>query len=127
MEDRKLLHSWKDISNYTGQGIRTLQRYEMERSFPVHRPAGKSRSAVLAFPDEIDAWLKKPHGETRTPAQGVATEKSRRHHAIAAKAKRSSEMARTAYDRCMVQATYVREMILRIKSRRSFRARSIEP
>ena len=124
MEDRKLLHSWKDISNYTGQGIRTLQRYEVERSFPVHRPAGKSRSAVLAFSDEIDAWLKKSYRETRTPAPRVETEQSRRYHAIAGKAKRSSEMARAAFDRCMIQATRVREMILKAKSRRSLRAHS---
>ena len=124
MQDRKFLHSWKDISNYTGQGIRTLQRYELERGFPVHRPAGKNRSAVLAFSDEIDAWLKNSPRQTRTPAPRVETEQSRRYHAIAGNAKRSREMARTALDRCMDQAVRVREMIFKIMSRQSLRDRS---
>ena len=55
---RKVLHSWKEISNYTGRGIRTLQRYEVQFGFPVRRPSGRSRAAVLAFPDEIDEWLR---------------------------------------------------------------------
>jgi len=56
---RQVLHSWKDIANYTGRGVRTLQRYEIQLGFPIHRPAGRSRSAVLAFSDEIDEWLGK--------------------------------------------------------------------
>jgi hypothetical protein len=56
---RRILHSWKEISNYTGFGIRTVQRYEMKFSLPVHRPAGKIRSAVLAFADEVDNWVVK--------------------------------------------------------------------
>ena len=124
MQDRKFLHSWKDISSYTGHGIRTLQRYEAERGFPVHRPAGKNRSAVLAFSDEIDAWRKNSARQTGTPEPRVETEQSRRYYAIAGKAKRGGEMARTVLDRCMDQATRVREMILKVKSRQSLRARS---
>ena len=55
---RRILNSWKEIASYMGRGVRTIQRYEMQLGFPVHRPAGKQRSAVLAFTDEIDAWLK---------------------------------------------------------------------
>jgi predicted DNA-binding transcriptional regulator AlpA len=54
---RRVLHSWKEISNYTGRGVRTIQRYEVQLGFPIHRPAGSPRSAVLAFSDEVDAWL----------------------------------------------------------------------
>jgi hypothetical protein len=54
---RRVLHSWKDIAGYTGRGVRTVQRYEIVLRFPVHRPAGSPRSAVLAFSDEIDRWL----------------------------------------------------------------------
>jgi hypothetical protein len=54
---RVILHSWKEISSYLGFGIRTLQRYEVNLRLPVRRPAGKSRSAVLAFTDELDVWL----------------------------------------------------------------------
>jgi len=58
VERRIILNSWKEIASYMGRGVRTIQRYEMQLGFPVHRPAGKQRSAVLAFTDEIDAWLK---------------------------------------------------------------------
>jgi hypothetical protein len=54
---RRVLHSWKEISSYAGRGVRTIQRYEVDLRFPVHRLSGSSRSAVLAFTDEIDQWL----------------------------------------------------------------------
>jgi predicted DNA-binding transcriptional regulator AlpA len=52
-----ILSSWKEISAYTGFSERTLQRWEQRFGFPVHRPAGKTRSAVSALITEIDAWL----------------------------------------------------------------------
>jgi len=55
--DVQILHSWKEISSYTGRGVRTLQRYEANLAFPIHRPLGKPRSSVLAFKDEIDRWF----------------------------------------------------------------------
>ena len=53
----KLLNGWKEISNYLMRGARTVQRWEIELGLPVHRPQGKSRSAVLAFSSELDEWL----------------------------------------------------------------------
>lgn len=55
--DRRVLHSWKEIATYTGRGVRTVQRYELQYGFPVRRPAGGPRSAVLALSSEIDQWL----------------------------------------------------------------------
>jgi hypothetical protein len=55
--ERKLLNSWKEISSYLGRGVRTVQRYEIQFALPVHRPAGVSRSSVIAFSDELDRWL----------------------------------------------------------------------
>ena len=55
----QILHSWKEISSYTGRGVRTLQRYEANLGFPIHRPLGKPRSSVLAFKHEIDRWMEK--------------------------------------------------------------------
>ncbi len=54
----KVLNSWKEISTYLGRGVRTVQRYEVELGLPVRRPHGKSRSAVIAIPDELDTWLR---------------------------------------------------------------------
>jgi hypothetical protein len=60
----RILNSWKEISNYIGRGVRTVQRWEEMYQLPVHRPASRDRSAVYAIADEIDAWLRagKMHG-----------------------------------------------------------------
>ena len=42
---------------YLGRGVRTVQRWEAQLGLPIHRPAGKDHSAVLAFSSELDQWL----------------------------------------------------------------------
>ena len=54
---RKVLTGWKQIANYIGRGVRTLQRYESQLGLPIRRPMGKDRSSVMAFSDEVDQWL----------------------------------------------------------------------
>jgi hypothetical protein len=51
------LNTWKEISAYTGRGIRTVQRWELSFDFPIHRPSSKSRSAVFALSHEVDHWF----------------------------------------------------------------------
>ena len=53
-----VLQSWKEISAYVGRTERTLQRWETKFGFPVHRPSSKSRSAVMALPQEINEWTR---------------------------------------------------------------------
>ncbi|HWC17472.1 MAG TPA: hypothetical protein VG498_10675 [Terriglobales bacterium] len=61
----EFLNSWKEIANYMGRGVRTVQRYEAQFGLPVRRPAGKSRSSVIATRAEIDAWVAAaPYRET---------------------------------------------------------------
>jgi hypothetical protein len=55
--ERRILNSWKEIATYLGRGVRTVQRWESQLGLPVHRPAGKDHSAVLAFSSELDDWL----------------------------------------------------------------------
>jgi hypothetical protein len=62
---RRILHSWKEIASYIGRGVRTIQRYELQFGLPVHRPAGSSRSSVMAFSDEIDNWLSRTPTDSR--------------------------------------------------------------
>ena len=57
MAERRILNSWKEIAGYLGRGVRTVQRWEVQLGLPVHRPAGKDHSAVLAFSSELDEWL----------------------------------------------------------------------
>lgn len=55
----RVLNSWKEIAAYLGRGVRTVQRWEQDVSLPVHRPRTMKRSAVLAFPRELDQWLRR--------------------------------------------------------------------
>ena len=52
-----VLSGWKDIANYLGKAVRTVQRYEFELGLPVHRPAGKLRGSVIAAKSDLDAWV----------------------------------------------------------------------
>jgi hypothetical protein len=55
--NRRILNGWKEISEHLRRGVRTTQRWEAQLGMPVHRPAQKDRSAVIAFSDELDRWL----------------------------------------------------------------------
>jgi DNA-binding response OmpR family regulator len=57
-DDQELLNSWKEVAQYMRRGVRTVQRWEKDLGFPVHRPAGKLKSAVLAVTTEIDEWIR---------------------------------------------------------------------
>lgn len=52
-----VLTCWKDIANYMGKGVRTVQRWEREFGLPVRRPLGSSKKAVIARPSDLDAWV----------------------------------------------------------------------
>jgi hypothetical protein len=69
-EQPSVLSSWKDIANHLGKGVRTVQRWELERGLPVRRPHGHtSKSAVLLYRDEADAWMAKQHFSPDVKAQ----------------------------------------------------------
>jgi hypothetical protein len=57
-EVASVLTCWKDIAQYVGKGVRTLQRWERELGFPVRRTKPGEKGSVLAIPREIDAWVK---------------------------------------------------------------------
>ena len=56
-ERPKFLSGWKEIANYLGKGVRTVQRYERELGLPVRRPAGRPTGSVVATKMELDAWI----------------------------------------------------------------------
>lgn len=52
------LTCWKDIANYLGKGVRTVQRWEQEFGLPIRRPKGAThKSPVSASRRDLDAWL----------------------------------------------------------------------
>jgi hypothetical protein len=59
MDSQKILSGWKDIAKYTGKGVRTIQRWEKRFGLPVRRPSCEGRIAIIALPNEIDAWVRK--------------------------------------------------------------------
>ncbi len=58
VEPQHFLSGWKEIANFLGKGVRTVQRYERDMGLPVRRPAGKDRGSVVAVVAELDGWVK---------------------------------------------------------------------
>jgi hypothetical protein len=75
------LTSWKDIGKYLGKGTRTVQRWEKELALPVRRTKKGRKSAVLAIPAEIDAWVQSqrfPDGQL----DSVESERTKLFHTL---------------------------------------------
>ncbi len=56
-DQSQFLSGWKEIANYLGKGVRTVQRYERELGLPVRRPAGRPTGSVVATRAELDGWV----------------------------------------------------------------------
>jgi hypothetical protein len=62
-----MLTSWKEIAQYVGKGVRTLQHWERQMGLPVRRPKGRVKGMVVALTSELDEWLR-----TRLPLKESA-------------------------------------------------------
>lgn len=65
-----ILKSWREIAEYMGKGVRTVQRWEQDFGLPVHRRDKSSRKAIFALTSELDAWAMNSC-ETRSADGGV--------------------------------------------------------
>ena len=72
------LNSWKEIARFVGISVRTVQRWERYAGLPVHRPAGKLRSPIVAIPEEVERWL---NSGSSTPLSSAAPQESLRRAA----------------------------------------------
>ena len=54
----KALQSWKEIALYLRSGVLTVQRWHHELQLPVRKIGPGRRSPVIAFPSEIDQWMR---------------------------------------------------------------------
>ena len=52
-----VLRSWKEIAQYVGTCVKTVQRWEHEHGFPVHRVAPAKGAVVFSLRQEVDLWL----------------------------------------------------------------------
>jgi TolB-like protein len=69
---RERLDSWKDIADYLSRDVRTVQRWERERSLPVHRLPGGPKPRIYAVKSELDLWLKGSQEAPQPPTPSVA-------------------------------------------------------
>src|SRR5260221_14744463 len=76
-----VLNSWKEISNYIGRGVRTVQRWEKDFGMPVRRPSGHLRGSVFAMRRDIDQWLKTCEARENGELHPVVQDKTRLPHA----------------------------------------------
>jgi hypothetical protein len=95
-EDATVLSSWKDIAQYLGKGVRTVQRWERHLGLPVRRPIGASqKSAVVLHRGDVDVWL-----ATRFSARALPEEDADKQ--------RSSRSARSSLKECIRTAQELR-------------------
>jgi hypothetical protein len=62
-----VLASWKEIAQYLGKGVRTVQRWERTLSFPIHRP--NPSGIAIAIPEEVDAWIRSRQSQSLSNGQ----------------------------------------------------------
>jgi tetratricopeptide (TPR) repeat protein len=75
------LNGWKEIGAYFQKNERTVKRWE-QRGLPIHRLPGGANTAVFAFADELEVWLKTSRGAVPTNgAQSTETETPQSHSA----------------------------------------------
>ena len=53
----EILSGWKEIARYLGKGVRTVQRYALEKGLPVRRVSGHKKSAVTARKSDLASWI----------------------------------------------------------------------
>lgn len=73
-----ILTSWKEIAQYMGKGVRTVQRWEEQFGLPIRRPLTDCHRAVLAFSEEIDTWMIEKTGIRKMELPGLEVESLRR-------------------------------------------------
>lgn len=58
-----VLSSWKEIAQYLGRGVRTVQRWERQNNLPICRPS-RGAGLVLAHKKDLDQWIATGRADT---------------------------------------------------------------
>jgi predicted DNA-binding transcriptional regulator AlpA len=53
-----VLRSWKEIANYVGTCVKTVQRWEQVHQFPIRRVEPGKGAVVFALRNEVEEWLR---------------------------------------------------------------------
>lgn len=65
-----VLRSWKDIAQYVGACVKTVQRWEHAHGFPIQRLDPQKGAVVFALRDEVDNWLRNRSRECQLTKRG---------------------------------------------------------
>lgn len=52
-----VLRSWKEIADYVGTSVKTVQRWEQAYAFPIRRLQERKGATVFALKTEVDCWI----------------------------------------------------------------------
>ena len=123
-QNAEILSGWKDVANYLGKGVRTVQRYERELTLPIRRPQGKTFGAVMATKAELNAWLttrpirKAFQLRSATPGNATALDELRRHLKELRRLRRESAVLREEHHRAVALIRETALLFARDKTRR---------
>ena len=117
--DRRL-SSWKEIAQYIGRGVRTVQRWHSDLGLPVHSVNGKTRGRVFAYKAELDRWLRECADRDRIKVAVFGEE--RINNPLVLRSQQAMQeivlLASKQYDQTRELSKEVRSMIERQKQRR---------
>src|SRR5947208_2320338 len=88
-QDARVLTSWKEIAEYLGKGVRTVQRWEIELGLPVRRPLGSDKHVIVALTAELEQWVRS--GMMATDGRGNVNRQELASASIPATRKRDSK------------------------------------
>jgi hypothetical protein len=54
----EVLRSWKEIANYVGACVKTVQRCEQHYNVPIRRLERRKGAVVFALKAEVDSWIR---------------------------------------------------------------------
>ena len=54
----EVLRSWKEIANYVGASVKTVQRWEQRYNFPIRRIERSKGAVVFALKAKVDSWIR---------------------------------------------------------------------
>jgi len=72
--DTVVFTSWKEIANYLGKGVRTVQRWEIQLGLPVERPNHRDKGIVRASREELEKWVAAGWAARSTKGKCIAEE-----------------------------------------------------
>ena len=70
---KDVLNGWKEIANYVGRDIRTVERWEKHRGLPIRRVPGEGRATVYAVVSELERWFTSANAEEPLNSDSATT------------------------------------------------------